>query len=134
MNDVVLEKLNNLKNCLDRIEKKKPFTIDQLKADFDLQDTITVNIQRAIQSSVDLAAHICSQKNLRTPNDMADSFVVLSENKIIEEVLALQLRKAVGLRNVLVHDYSGIDWSIVYNVAYNKMDFFKKYIEYILKV
>lgn len=134
MNDVVLEKLNNLKNCLDRIEKKKPFTIDQLKADFDFQDTITVNIQRAIQSSVDLAAHICSLKNLRTPNDMADSFVVLSENKIIEEVLALQLRKAVGLRNVLVYDYSGIDWSIVYNVAYNKMDFFKKYIEYILKV
>lgn len=132
MNDVVLEKLNNLKNCLDRIENKKPFTIEQLKNDFDLQDTITVNIQRAIQSSVDIAAHICSHKNFRTPNDMADSFLVLNENKIIDESLSLQLRKAVGLRNVLVHEYSGIDWTIVYTVAYQKIDVFKNYIAIIL--
>ena len=117
MSDVTIEKLNNIKNCIDRIETKKPFTSDQLKIDFDLQDIISVNLQRMIQASVDLATHICAQKNLRTPKDMADAFFVLKENGLLDENLTNHLAKSVGLRNVLVHEYDGIDWEIVFHVT-----------------
>jgi uncharacterized protein YutE (UPF0331/DUF86 family) len=133
MNDVLLEKLSNIKNCIDRIESKKPFTLEDLKNNFDLQDIITLNLQRLIQSSVDLASHICAENNLRTPCDMADSFQVLNEATIIDKDLMGDLMKAVGLRNILVHEYSGLDWQIIYNVANSKIEPFRKFITVILK-
>jgi uncharacterized protein YutE (UPF0331/DUF86 family) len=134
MNDVLIEKLNNIKNCIDRIESKKPFSVESLKIDFDLQDVITLNLQRLIQSSVDMAGHICAENKLRTPNDMADSFQVLYESKIIDKDLMTDLMKAVGLRNILVHEYSGLDWQIIHNVANVKIEPFRKFMAVVLKL
>lgn len=132
MKTVILQKLENITNCLNRIESKKPFTLEQLKSNFDLQDTITVNLQRAIQSSIDLANHIGSENNARTPKDMADSFVVLYEIGLIDQSLCNQFIKATGFRNALVHEYDGIDWAIVYNIANQHLDLFKNYMKVIL--
>ena len=42
-------KLDALARCLARIESKSPFTLERLRSDADLQDIISVNLERAIQ-------------------------------------------------------------------------------------
>jgi len=37
----------------------------------------------------------------------------------------------VGLRNILIHEYSSIDLNKVYDILQNKLDDFYKFIEYI---
>lgn len=86
-NDIILSKLENIKNCIERIESKMPFTLDNLKLNYDLQDTVTVNIQRAIQSAIDVGAHICAERNLKTPSDMAEGFLILNSNNLLSKEL-----------------------------------------------
>lgn len=45
---VIEEKLISLNRCLDRIKLHTPATVEALQSDFDAQDIISLNIQRAV--------------------------------------------------------------------------------------
>jgi hypothetical protein len=66
MNSLVIKtKLESLRRCLDRIESKKPITLEGLLQDIDTQDILALNIERSVQLCVDIANHILSSlKNL----------------------------------------------------------------------
>ena len=108
-------KLDALARCLLRIESKKPFTVEQLKSDFDLQDIVSINLERSVQQSVDIASVILAETNEPAPLTMADSFAKLSAIGWISQPVALRMQKAVGMRNLMVHEYEKIDWAIVYS-------------------
>ena len=115
MNSIVIKtKLESLRKCLDRIETKKPETLDDLLQDIDIQDIIALNLERSVQLCVDIANHILSSLDDAPAMSMAESFERLSENEIISVELAGNLRRAVGFRNLSVHAYDKIDWSLVW--------------------
>jgi len=116
MNTVVIaSKLESLRRCLDRITSKKPDTLNQLLEDIDMQDILALNLERSIQLCVDIANHILSALDDSPAMSMAESFERLSEKEIISNELAANLRRAVGFRNLSVHAYDKIDWSLVWN-------------------
>ena len=117
MNSIVIKtKLESLRKCLDRIESKKPETLDVLLQDIDIQDIIALNLERSVQLCVDIANHILSSLDDAPAMSMAESFERLSEKKIIPTELAQNLKKAVGFRNLSVHAYDKIDWQLVWNI------------------
>ncbi|MEE9343479.1 MAG: HepT-like ribonuclease domain-containing protein [Gammaproteobacteria bacterium] len=65
--DVIIEKLESLRHCLNRIEAKRPDALEQLLSDIDLQDIIVLNLTRAIQVCVDIGSHILSNTEARPP-------------------------------------------------------------------
>lgn len=130
--EVIHQKIESLRNCIERIESKKPFTAEDLRKNFDLQDIISVNLERSVQVSVDLASHLLAERNGRTPTTMAESFILLADEKIISMETANSLVKSVGLRNLLVHEYSKIDWDIVARVANDHIDTFRIFVKELL--
>lgn len=117
MNSIVIKtKLESLRKCLDRIESKKPKTLEDLFEDIDTQDIIALNLERSVQLCVDIANHILSSLDDAPAMSMAESFERLSEKKIIPPELAQSLKKAVGFRNLSVHAYDKIDWQLVWNI------------------
>ena len=115
MNSIVIKtKLESLRKCLDRIESKKPETLDVLLQDIDIQDIIALNLERSVQLCVDIANHILSSLDDSPAMSMAESFERLSEKEIISKDLAGNLRRAVGFRNLSVHAYDKIDWNLVW--------------------
>ena len=64
-NDVIANKIERIRRCITRVESKCPTSVDQLGDDYDLQDIISVNLERAIQSCVDIATHIIASKDLK---------------------------------------------------------------------
>lgn len=62
---LVLRKMESLGRCVNRIRSKRGFTHEELLRDFDLQDILSVNLQRAVQLSVDIALHMLSDRSLR---------------------------------------------------------------------
>lgn len=58
--DIILRKLDSLARCVSRIEHKRPTTLDELNESIDLQDILSINLERAIQVSVDIGAHLPS--------------------------------------------------------------------------
>lgn len=88
-----------------------------LAADVDLQDILALNLSRAAQICVDLAAHLLVSRQLPPPDTMGQACERLEEAKVLDAELALRMRKAVGIRNIAVHAYDAIDWDLVFAIA-----------------
>ncbi len=115
--EVITAKLESLRRCVQRIEDKCPSSPDVLAADVDLQDILSLNLSRAVQLSVDIAAHIVASQNLPPPATMGQAFDRLASQGLITSDLACRLRNAVGFRNIAVHNYEAINWFIVHAIA-----------------
>jgi len=59
---------------------------------------------------------------------------MLAEKKIISEILAEKLAKAVGFRNIAVHSYQSINWDTVFQIITTELEDFKQFIKEIMKL
>ena len=109
---LVAQKLESLRRCVSRITSKLPKSVQALNTDVDAQDIIALNLTRAIQICVDVGAHWLSENSTGdAPKTMGQVFSTLAEQDVISEELATRLRKPVGFRNVVVHNYDAVNWS-----------------------
>ena len=67
----------------------------------------------AIEACVDVAQHICATEGWGPPADNGDAVRLLGEHGVLTTELAASVRKAVGFRNVLVHDYIEVNDAVV---------------------
>lgn len=67
----------------------------------------------AIEACVDVAQHFCSAEGWGPPADNGDAVRLLGEHGVISREVATAIRKAVGFRNVLVHEYVEVRDDIV---------------------
>ena len=121
------EKLESLRRCVRRIESKRPDRAERLKSDWDLQDIIALNLTRAVQLCVDIAAHLIAESEQPPPDTMAESFDRLRDMEVITNDLARRLKGAVGFRNIAVHQYASVDWTIVHAIVHDHLDDFRQF-------
>lgn len=132
--DVVLNKLESLRRCIQRVEDKTPASAGLLVEDYDLQDILSVNLERAIQTCVDIGLHIISDLDVPVPETMAGTFETLDRVGVLETTIAERLSRSVGFRNTAVHAYQEIDWAIVYCIVTEHLDDFRAFAKQILKI
>jgi uncharacterized protein YutE (UPF0331/DUF86 family) len=126
---VVSQKLDNIRNCVRRIEDKIPADPATLTSDYDTQDIISINLERVVQSCVDLAAHIGSDFDDMSVLSAASVFLELAKRKVISTDLAESLARAAGFRNLLVHRYASIDWQRVYVFVTTQLGLFRTFVQ-----
>lgn len=66
-----------------------------------------------IEACVDVAQHLCSSEGWGPPRDNADALRLLGRHGVVPTDLADRLARAVGFRNVLVHEYVDVDDRVV---------------------
>ena len=115
--EVIEQKLESLRRCLQRIEAKCPADAQTLAADPDLQDIVSLNLSRAVQVCVDIGAHLISGMDVAPPDTMGQTFDLLAQAGVLTAELASKLKKAVGFRNIAVRSYEAINWQIVHSIA-----------------
>lgn len=125
---VIAQKLESLRRCVARLESRCPATVEALKADVDLQDIVALNLTRAVQLSVDIAAHwLADHGSVGSPQTMGQAFSLLAESDVIGDELARRLRKSVGFRNIVVHNYEVVDWAIVFAICSRQLGDFREF-------
>ncbi|WP_429885848.1 type VII toxin-antitoxin system HepT family RNase toxin [Geoalkalibacter halelectricus] len=129
---IFLTKFDALQRCLARIAAKTPASVDLLQNDLDAQDIIALNLERAVQVCVDIAAHVVAQHSAPAPSTMGEGFDRLHELEVISEQTALRMKNAVGFRNISVHEYQKIDWLIVYRIITEHLDDFRDFARQVL--
>ncbi|WP_204807670.1 type VII toxin-antitoxin system HepT family RNase toxin [Mycobacterium riyadhense] len=67
----------------------------------------------AIEACIDIGQHICSTRGWGPPSDNGDALRLLGAHGVLTADLADAMRKAVGFRNVLVHEYIQVSDDIV---------------------
>src|SRR6056297_3200159 len=78
------------------------------------KDGIFYNIQTGIEASMDIAAMFAKDFG-KSVGGVYQNLNYLQKNGLITSEIADKLRKANGLRNVVVHNYNGIDEEIILN-------------------
>ena len=126
---LIEEKVEALRHCVRRIQAKRPDQLDTLRDDWDLQDIIALNLTRAVQLCVDIAAHLIAESDHPPPDTMAESFDRLRDMQVLDDELAEQLKSAVGFRNIAVHQYESVDWAIVHTIVHEHLDHFRQFAE-----
>jgi len=113
MDDVLINKAAIIEKCLARVDEEYRGHEVEFLENFTKQDSVILNIQRAIQAAVDMSTHIVRIKKLGIPQNSAETFSLLEDENIIDKVLSVRLQKMIGFRNIAVHDYQKLDLDIV---------------------
>lgn len=124
---LIEENIESLRRCVRRIEETRVSTVEELENDRDTQDILSVNLTRAVQVCVDIAAHLVAETNRPSPDTMAGAF-----DQLREAALADRLKGAVGFRNVAIHAYRSIDWTIVHTITHDRLDDFRQFARAVL--
>lgn len=74
----------------------------------------------ALQASIDIATGIAVIKTPKRPDTYRETFHLLGRYSIIPEDLAVDLSRLAGFRNLLVHEYAGLDMDQVYRILQTK--------------
>src|SRR3990172_3853978 len=110
--DIVLAKVAAIQKCLRRIKHVTGLDPDRLD-ELDSQDIFVLNLQRAIQSAIDLATHIVASESLGISDTIGGNFVLLEHGKIITKSLSKKMQSMVGFRNIAIHNYQALDLEIL---------------------
>jgi uncharacterized protein YutE (UPF0331/DUF86 family) len=124
--DVVFGKVAIIKRCLRRIKdvtRLDPKALDAI----DAQEIFILNLQRAAQAAIDLAAHLVASEGLGVPQDLRDNFRLLQEAHVIAPSLVEKMQKMVGFRNIAVHEYETLDLAVLKAILVNNLRDLEEY-------
>jgi len=86
------------------------------------------HLQVALQAVLDVCQHIAAQKLLGPYKENKEVFALLSRKGILSEDVAKTFEAAVGVRNILVHQYEEVDPHKVYEVIQNNLSDFDRFV------
>ncbi len=88
-----------------------PLDAQALRLDESLRNDVCFDVIQAVQACIDLAIHACAHEALGVPEGPASAFALLARHEVIEAELAERLTLAAGLRNLIVHQYTDLDFA-----------------------
>jgi len=132
MDDVTINKVAIIERSLKRIKEEYLGHEDVFQNNFTKQDSVVLNINRAIQVAIDLAMHIVRINKLGIPQNSRDVFVMLADANFIKKTTSNLMQKMVGFRNIAIHDYQSLNIEIVITIINDHLNDFKEFISEIL--
>ena len=130
--DIILAKTGNIQRCLRRIEEATNLNPESLN-DIDKQDIFVLNLQRATEAAIDIAAHIAASEGLGLASTIKDNFRFLNEAGIIDNNLLKKMQSMVGFRNIAVHDYQSINVDILKSILTGNLKDMEEFYTAVLK-
>lgn len=128
--ELVQLKLQELDRYLSQLKKHRNVTTSELKADLDKAWTVQHGLQLSIQIVLDIGNHILAAAGVAV-HEYADIFLELARLQIIPEEYASSIKGMAGLRNLLVHEYAGIDMAKLADIINNNLGDFTLFASYV---
>lgn len=129
-----IEKLEHFKKLALKLEKwtenvdKEKFVSLDLKEQFGIYHAFQI----LVEITTDLIAMTVKDLKFK-PRDDYSNIKCLKEQNFISEELSERLRRVNGLRNVIVHDYNGIDEILAFKEINENFYFMKKFYDVMKK-
>ena len=106
--------MDRLRECLNKLEPFRDKPRDEFEKDPYLRDIVERNLEVAIQCCIDMTHRIISIEEAVKPTDYYEGFIILGQLKVLPIEFSKKIASMAGFRNILVHEYVGIDWDEVY--------------------
>jgi uncharacterized protein YutE (UPF0331/DUF86 family) len=113
--ELLAKKLARIETCVRELRTlSRP---DRIAADLREERFVEHTLQIAIQSAIDVAAHVVADERLGEPATLREHFDLLARAGWIPRTLVEALHDMAGFRNVLVHGYDEVDLAVVRDVV-----------------
>jgi len=130
--DIVLAKIAIIQRCLGRIKEATGLNPARLDS-FDVQDIFAINLQRAAQASIDLAAHIVATEGLGVPQDLRENFALLQNARMLDPDLSERMQRMVGFRNIAVHEYQNLSVDVLKHILVERLGDFEEFSNQVIR-
>ncbi len=123
-------RLDELSERLQRLEPLRAKPLSEFRQDAYLRDIVERNLEVAAQCCIDIGNRIHSLEDAPRPRDYFESILYLGNLNVLPMDFAERLAHIAGFRNILVHEYLGVDWDEVYRNL-QQLDDLYRFAEYI---
>ena len=127
-NSILYKKITYIKFNIDRLKSKQYISQKEFLNNFDIRESVLLNLQQAIQGCIYISTHIIADNSWGTPGSTSDIFYILEKHKIIPSSMVEIMVKMCGFRNLIVHQYSDINYNIVYTIYQNQLIDFDEFL------
>lgn len=131
--DTIENKISLVRKYLARLEVYKKYSREEIENDQFISGSLERYLYLGVQTAIDTAEAIIAYRGLRKPTTLRENFEVLSEAKIIEDELSTKLMNMVGFRNIIAHDYTRLDYAVVYDVLNNRLEDINEFLKVVEK-
>ena len=119
--ELIRTRCQEIEESITRLNDIKRKTKEEFLNDPDTQDIASYRLLIAIEAALNLCYHVAAKRLKKVPEEYAECFAILSDAGIIPVDLSERLQKTARFRNLLVHMYWKIDYSIVYEIIQNNL-------------
>lgn len=125
--DLVRRKLAELAEYVSQVSEYRDLTVERYRADWKTQRIVERTLQMAIEACVDVASHVLADRGLRAPSTYAETFEILMHAGLLPPDLGRTMVEMTGFRNVIVHEYAGIDADVVIRILREHLGDFRRF-------
>lgn len=110
----LLPRLKELEENLRILYEFKSLPFDEIRMNRKLLWGLRYGMLESLQIVIDIACAVVSFFNLGNPKSYGQCIEILGQQGYLDPELTQRLVKAVGLRNILVHEYFSVNDELVY--------------------
>lgn len=126
--DVIREKLSLIEESLGTLDSLGKVTAQRLAEDLVVAAAVERLLTRVVDLAVDVNSHVASSLLGRHPGEYAESFHMASTAGLLSADLAERFVGSVGMRNVIVHQYTELDRRIVAAAVSETIEGYREYV------
>jgi uncharacterized protein YutE (UPF0331/DUF86 family) len=115
--EVVRQRLERMLTELDRIEQRRPSTLEEYSApeSENLRYELEHRMFIALQAMLDASAHLAVAEGVRDLMSSRDAILAMARLGVANTALVERLEGVAGLRNALAHEYLRTDDASVFD-------------------
>ena len=117
ISDKIVKRISLIQEYYQILEKKLNLSKEEFLKNPDNYLTTERLLHLISESMIDIGNHIIAKQQLGKPESYSEIFTILVKKGIIDKELGDKLVIFAGLRNILVHDYLGLDRERLYEEA-----------------
>jgi uncharacterized protein YutE (UPF0331/DUF86 family) len=125
--DLLRRKLAELAEYVAQVSEYRDLTVEGYRADWRTQRIVERTLQMAVETCLDVASHVVSDRGLRAPSTYAETFEILVAARLMSAGLGRSMVQMAGFRNLIVHEYARIDAGAVIRILRERLGDFGRF-------
>lgn len=131
----VRHKISLIQNELKDLEKLKKYSLEEILGDFFKFNTLERIMEKIVIRAIDINQHLLLEsatKEIETPKSYRETFLELAKLDVYPKNFAERIANSAGMRNILVHEYDKVDYSMIYSSIEDCLRDYHQYCQYVL--
>jgi len=112
--NVIARRIEQIDRHLERISSYSELSYEDFLKDINVQDIVEYNLFQIVNHIIDIIQHIVIDEDYGLPQTAYEAVQILFDKEILDKDTLEVLKKMIGFRNIVGHDYINLNKEIVY--------------------